>query len=274
MKSVCEFKSYREYLKKSYRAIKANQKSLTLEKYARQLGLSASGLKMILSGKRNLTPARVSQIARELKFSKIEREYFEALVLKEQSKRSEDKLYYHKRTVVIKDNEKLQQIVLSDKEFLTDHLVIPVMVYLTDIAKSPSDLKAVDAEQLSEKFNIPIKRVEKILKFLFESNALRLDQKNKEVHYSFGKLTHSLNQKIYLKNWFLESIQRMESMYSDQKTFFNASTISLPKDVSVQFKSELNELIQKYMSMDTNRSEEVELIQACFQVFPLLKERK
>lgn len=270
MKSIRTFSSYRDFLRATYDVTKKNIPNLSLQKYAKGLGLSSSTIKMILVGKRNLGISGIPEIARHLKLSSVETEYFEAMVLKERSKNTQSASYYARRLRQVKTKIKLSSVCLSKRELLSDPLILPVLVFLTDFEKKRLESPDVRAKKIAKYFNVDERRIERILSLLKESGALNDENYKEEIHYSFSKLTNILSQKDYLKHWLVESARRLETDYTDDRTFFNASTISLSPEKLAQMKSEMKALLEKYMSEPNLKNERTLIVQACTQMFAIV----
>lgn len=79
-------KNYRTYLKRILDAKKVSNPQFSMRAMSLHLGLSHSALGLIINGKKNLSPEMALKIARKLKLSKQERDYFCALVQFETTK--------------------------------------------------------------------------------------------------------------------------------------------------------------------------------------------
>ena len=92
---IFAFSDYREYLKAYYAEQKSKKPQFSYRFFARLAGLgSASYLRMVIDGERNISPVTINKFARAIKLSKEERIYFETLVLYTQTKSDSEKEYY------------------------------------------------------------------------------------------------------------------------------------------------------------------------------------
>ncbi len=107
--NLFEYNSYRNYLRDYYVAKKAHHSKFSYRFIASKVGFKSAGhFTQIIKGKANLSPNLTSKFIDFLKLKKKEADYFETLVLYEQSKsdsekmRHFEKLYQHKEAKLFK----------------------------------------------------------------------------------------------------------------------------------------------------------------------------
>ncbi|MEK6707082.1 MAG: TIGR02147 family protein, partial [Bdellovibrionota bacterium] len=95
--SVFEFTDYRAYLKTFYEAKKDANTHYSMSTFARKAGLGQNSrgyLKLVIEGKRSLTPHTLRRFVEALGLAAREAMYFENLVYFNQAKTSKDREYY------------------------------------------------------------------------------------------------------------------------------------------------------------------------------------
>src|SRR4051794_37655805 len=103
LKSVFEFKDFRVYLQHFYEFQKLTRPGYSYREFAVSAGLkSPNYLKLITGGKKRLTVTNIHQVARALKLNGSEHDYFETLVLWNQSKNKNEELFYKNRLSTLK----------------------------------------------------------------------------------------------------------------------------------------------------------------------------
>lgn len=277
MQNIHKFNDYRSWLRSLYESHKLANKSLTLVKFAEGLGLNASTLKMILTGKRKLALSKVPALAKKFALSSDEVEFLETLILNDKIKSDDAKTYFSKKVRSAKNKLKLNTRIISHKGLLSDPLALPVLVFLTDaLPKNETCLYPNDEELqniVADKFKLPKVRVESIFEKIQSNGVWPYSHENESVHYSYSKMHNSIQQKEYLKDWIRNSEKLVDPLFSDPETLFNSSTISMTPDQISSFKQELKVLIEKYMTTDTDKAPEnqtpLKIVQANFQIYPL-----
>jgi len=268
------YSSSREYLKAVFKYMKQNHQ-LSMEKFAQKLNLGSSNIKMILTGRRNLSFTQLHNIGKALKLSTDEIQYLESLILKEKSKTPTEKRFYANRAKKVKENYKLESSIITKKEILMDPISVPILVYLTDFIKPHNldeNLPLDVIEKISIKFGVKTERIKQIL-FMLKNSGVYLKKKNpnQEIHYVFDQLTHLLNQKKYIISWLEEAKNRVDRDYNNPMATFNASTLSIKKENIPELKKDLIQLVEKYMSEPFEQTKDYQLAQICIQIIPLLQ---
>ena len=118
--SVFEFTDYREFLKAAYEQKKAVNPAFSESAFVRKAGLSSNSrgyFKLIVQGKRNLTPATIRAFSDALGLGSRESIYFENLVYFNQASKSKDKDYYFQRLLVSAEGNKTKPICFLESQY-------------------------------------------------------------------------------------------------------------------------------------------------------------
>jgi uncharacterized protein (TIGR02147 family) len=260
-----------DFLKSIYGQAQEVQPGLTLAKFAEKLGIGYSSLKMILAGKRKLTLPQLYQITQMMKLSKQESEYLETLLLMEKAKKSSDRHYYLNRAKVATHLSPLKSIVVSDSEVLKDHLLLPILIYLSDLqAEVPTrPFSKTVIKTVVQRFRISEERAKQACDLIEKLDLLSQTKQGDECHFVYSRMSQALNQKQYLRSWLEESAKRIERDYNDPSTYFTAVTISVDGDSLLALKNELKLLFEKYLSLGEKNKPKDQLAQVCVQLYPL-----
>lgn len=132
MKSVYSFTSTSDYLQQYFENSKKGNPNFNLKKYSKNLDIGLSSLKMILTNKRRMTTHQALSAARALKFSPDETEYYETLCLRDLAKTTWERTHYMRLLSERKKQRRIQTLPTSEKLLLTDHLALPLLVYLSE----------------------------------------------------------------------------------------------------------------------------------------------
>lgn len=268
MEPIFRYKSYRDFLGAAYENARKNQTQLSLERYSKKIGLGSSNFKMILSGDRNLTSHHCLQIARALRMSPTEIEYFEALVHHEQAKTSWEKALYSRRLKKTRKELRLQSVRISSRTFLNESVAPALLVYLSDVMKPGMTIRDLDHEKLAKMFKCTSTKVNELLDKFDQEGLIKTNEEGK-LHFVFDKLTNTISQKAYLKRVMSEAAEKIESEYERSESYFTAFTFSTSNENLQALRLDLKELMDKHMSRVDASTPSARIAQACFQVFPI-----
>jgi uncharacterized protein (TIGR02147 family) len=138
-------KNYRVYLKQIIETKKKTNPQFSIRAMSLHLGLSHSALGLIINGKKNLSPEMAMKIARKLKLSKQERDYFCAMVQLETTKDAELKADLR---IKIRDLRPYPPITKSEAAFQWYDFAI---LAATEVADT-----AFTAEHFSKRLGVPL----------------------------------------------------------------------------------------------------------------------
>ena len=118
--SAFQFTDYREFLSAAYEQKKAGNPSFSESAFVRKAGLSKNSrgyLKLVVQGRRNLTPATIRAFSDALGLQSKESIYFENLVYFNQAARHQDKDYYFQRLVAASDGNKSKPMTFLESQY-------------------------------------------------------------------------------------------------------------------------------------------------------------
>jgi uncharacterized protein (TIGR02147 family) len=133
--------NYRDYLRALLAAEKAKNRHFSHRYFARVAGFSSpSYLKMVMDGKRNLTPSSIHQFSKAFKMGHREAGYFEALVLFNQAKSEKEQELYFERLTALRPTTALKGLEKDQYEYYTlkHFVIIREMVALSHFQEDPN----------------------------------------------------------------------------------------------------------------------------------------
>jgi uncharacterized protein (TIGR02147 family) len=272
MKSIFQYSTSQEFIKAVVTDAQVTGTGLSIENYADRVGIGRSTLKMILSGKRRLTVGHIHHLAGSLRLSMDETEYLQTLVLKERAKVPKERIFYEKRTTSLKKKSRLTSHSVLAKGLLSDPYILPILVYLTDFHKTKdlsSKISPADVKMIAKRFKIDPSRVQSAIELLTKSQVIQRRTEDSEVHYVYGDIGQTINQKQYLKNWLSESAKRVDSEFNNKTSYFTASAFTIDKEMLPQMISDLKAVFEKYLEMSAPDDGKL-MVQGCIQLFPIL----
>jgi len=288
--------SCREYLLAAFQTAKRGKPTLTLEAYATQLGMGVSAFKMILTGKRNLTVHQALKVSRALKLSMEDTAILETLALRDSASDAWERTYFTRRLRQCKESLKVRSIQTSERTLLHDPLALPLLVYLLEERRGGSRKKGgsqqvspkegleeseeLDYEKLGRSFKVKAERIRALVEDLKGSKILpdstgdnnaSIDSSSGRYHVFFDRLNHKNLQKKYMKTLLSEASRRVDTEYDTGASSFVGYTFATSEAALDGLREELKTLMDKYLAESPERSGPWQIVQACFQLFPLAR---
>lgn len=268
MQSLYTYQDYRKYLEDFYSFQKDKDPLYSYKSFSRSAGLgSPNYLALVMDGARNLTTANIQQFAGALRLRPDETDYFETLVLYNQSKTSAEQVYYKKRLTALKRNKPLRIQKASPVEVLKEWFSMGILV----LSQGRDFETAV--QKCKSEISISQELIEKNLQKLIEIGHLQLmDGKlqisSQQITFHDPKSLNQ-NQELYLQSQLEQSQKAFRQGYKQKKGKFLSHTLTVPKnsldDIQKEFISLMEDLTQK-MDQQVISGEE-ELCQINIQVF-------
>ena len=220
--NLFEFSNYREYLK-SWLAVAREQKTSNLSRLAELLSVHTTFLSHVLSGVKELSPEHAIVLSRELKLTKIEREYFLSLVNIERSGSAELKEYWReKKKAILLEKNRLSSRV-GDHQELTDQqraLFYSSWLYVAVFAATSID-DGQTISQIASRFHISRDHAEQILDFLLQAGVC---EKRSELFVPGKTMIYVPNVSPFVlkhhMNWRMRAMQKMDTR-EDRELYFS-----------------------------------------------------
>jgi uncharacterized protein (TIGR02147 family) len=262
MPDVTTYSNYRAYLR-DVLAFEKEASKATLASLGKLFGISAPALQMVLAGERNLSVHRVHKIARLLKLSPEETEYFEALVLKEQAEDSDEARYYEGKLLRLQNSNDITRLRISDPVLFSRWYIPALMLYLVEVAQKDD----VSTEKLAQLFSLPKEEMEQAFSELKKSGLLAVTAQGK-FRIQADKISSTISQKRFLKSFLDECHKRVELEFRNPDSFFTSETITLSLTQFRNFVADHRSLVERYMAMSAP-TEERAVFQSGFFAFPV-----
>lgn len=230
MKTVFSYSDYRKYLRDFYEERKKTS-GYSYRKFSEQAGIqSPNMLKLVMDGEKGLSVESIHSFARALQLRFQEQEYFEALVLMEQSSTAQDKKYYQQKLQNLKANRPKELYKTGLASIISDWYYPAVLVCL-DKAKINIDIKVA-----AQKCGISVPKFENALKILLESEVLFIHNDTYQIQHQRLSLedrkSTSKVHKDFLKKQIELSRLAFDGQYEKDAKFsshtFSFSKASLP----------------------------------------------
>lgn len=260
MISVFAFSSYRKFLAEYQKEQRTFSPSLNHARLAKKLGVGASTLKMIQSGARNLTVHHIHSFAAGMGLSPKEHDYFEALVLFEQSESAAEKRYYKKRLSQTKEKS-ARSTRLNLQDVMKEWYIPAILIHLLD-SKQPFEEAKVGA-----KLGITSARVRETVDTLKRLGIVEV-HKGQKIHFVLDKFAPHFSKQIYLKKLIPILQQKIEAEFHSPSSYFESHTLSLTEAQFRGFLEDYKALLEKYLGQDADG--ETAVYQLFTSAFPVL----
>ncbi len=273
MLDIFQYQDFRKYLKDFYHHQKKVNPAFSFRFFARRAELpSFNYLKLVMDGKRSLTPDYLRKFIRGMKLSNKEATYFETLVHLNQSKDTHLQSDYLKKLLEIKQRVTAREILKDEEKIYSEwfHWVIREMICLDDFQD--------DAEWISERLHHAITptQAKESLELL---HRLKLIRKVKGKWAPSDRAIRSSDEvsSLAIKKLHEAFIQKaLHALFNVpiEEREFSGLTIALPKnkigyikEKVKQLRSELNEILSSEEQLE-------EIYQLNIQFYPLTRRPK
>ncbi len=274
MKSVLEYLNYREYLRDWIEYQKSEGRPGSNRWFAQKMEInSSSWLSSVLAGVRNLNTTHRERLAKILKFSPREQQYFLSLVAFNQSKEREKQNFYFKKIKKLQDIKESHTVSVQCYEYYTDwyHSAIRALIGIMDISDNYEDIVPLLTPKVS------LSAIKKSLKLL---ENMKLIHRNNDGVFELtevGITTGEYERSVAIREFQEETINlAKQSIVSGDKSEKDISTLTLGisrsnipavKEILAQARREIAELAESDDDADS-------VYQLNMQLFPFSKQIK
>lgn len=259
--------NFRIYLKKYYAVQKSESPGFTYARFSKLANLgSPNYLKLVIEGSRNLTVCNIHQFATALELSLSEIEYFEAMVLNNQSKNANEKAYYKRRMVQISKQQNVSSEKFSKHEILKKWYMPSVLLCLHERTMQSAKLK------ISNELMLPSSEIENVIQELINLKIVTVENERFKIHTQRLLVRDSKSKNIQLKNYLSEQLKQsfaaFNRSYNSGEAKFVAHTMTVPENaieaIITRFHALCDTMTQEY---DENLGEDFKIAQVNVQVF-------
>ncbi len=266
-----EFSSAAKFFRDKFEESKRASSSFNVRQFAQELGIGASSLKMILSGKRSPTPHQALAAAKALKLSPWETSHLDNLARLDGAENDWERAYYLKILKKLKKERKVSRTDVADKGLLTDPFSLPLLVYFMELGeKAPLKTTMPEMQKLAAELKCPPARLQQLLAH-FKTLGLLTQEEKGGFHVVFNRMNHKHLQKQYLKNLLAVASQRIDTEYEGTTSHFVSYTFTATDKALWGLRMDIKALMEKYMAEVVDTKEAVQIAQANIQIYPVMK---
>ena len=268
---VREYINYRKFLRDFFEYKKQESNNYSYRVFARVAGVSSpSHLKMVIDGKRNLTPDMMSKYLQAIKFEKSrDNKFFELLVEYEQTTQTEKKTELFQEVLKQKKKKGYSYLHQENFDFLTKwyYVAIYVLVEHQEFTTDPTWIQAQFKRKIAKA------HIEKAINDMIKLNLLEFDS-HKGVRQTQGALDTADGEVLsaavnpYHRNMINLALDYLDSGNSELREF-NGGTIPINAEILQKLKEKIRELRKEINHMTDGLEDVSDVYQFNIQLFPL-----
>lgn len=273
-KSIFEYDNYRLYLRDVYVSAKNRSAKFSFRHFSRIAGFqSPNFLKLVMDGKRNLTPSSIEKISKALKLKKDEALFFHHLVLLNQATTSEEKKFHAEKLLRSKDFKKIYPLKTSEYNYYAHWYYVPIreLVSLKGFKDDPEwiarQLTPAITPLEAQKALIELEKLG-LIKRDFQGNLTQTDQNVETPNEVISPLIKMYHKEMLQKAG--DSIDQIQR----EKRDISAVTITLDEEGVQKIKELIQNLRKEIINMSSYQQDSACVYQLGFQFFPLTGEIK
>lgn len=265
--SIFDYLDYRRFLE-DFTAYLKSKGQYSIRKFAAQAGFkSNSFMRMVVTGKRNLSTESVRKLSTAFRLTERETEFFEKLVIFAQSETLQGKDTAYQEILKSKAFQNVQPTAAAQYEFFNNWSIVAL---LEGLGTTFSDLPPQDMARALDMTQSQLEQALNLLNNLGLIHKRGKVWKKKEAAFQTPAETNSLN----IRNFHRQMIERALHSIDNtprEKRAFRSGTIALShasyEDVkrrTFQFIEDLNAIYAREKDVD-------KIYQINIQIFPLLE---
>jgi uncharacterized protein (TIGR02147 family) len=267
MKSIYSYGHYRPYLKDWFQARKQEPSGFSYGKFSALAGLgSPNYMKLVIEGKRNLTTANIHQVAAAMALGFDETQFFEALVLLDQSKLDKEKAYYRQRLASLRKAKPKAGVALKGTDLLAQWYFPAVVVCLD------GSLAGSNHAEIVAKTGLKKEQIDTVVAILRREGVLREENGKLKVEYAHfvahDKKLLSQANKNFQREQLRISLATLEKSYEKGPKFFS-HTFTVAKGNFPAYVEKVAGFLEELAAQSNDEAPE-EVLQLNLQFFRLL----
>lgn len=270
--SIFEYEDYRAYLRDLYEHLKKTQSCFSYRFFSARAGFrSPNILKLVIEGKRNLSPRSVEKFARALKLKKDEAEFFRALVNLNQARTVEEKGHHAEQLMRLGPFRRMHPIRKDQFEYYALWYNIPIreMLVLPTFSE--------DARWIAKALVPPVspQQARRAIDLLLGLGLVKRDEEGRlvqaEAHITTGDEVTSTSVKGYHREMIQKASEAMDRFSAPERDI-SSVTLALSEEGFKQVKALIQQFRKELLAIAGRGERSPEAVyQINFQLFPLTR---
>ena len=275
MKSIFEYLDYRQYLRDYYEEKKQTTPAFSMRMLAKQIGIrSPSFFKMVIDNQRSLSDAVIEKFTTALKLKSKEAQYFESLVLFNQSKTDKQRELHLSR--MIKLRPQIKSADLSKEQY--EYFRFRYFVIIREMVALPHFQE--DYEWIASSLTPSIRphEAQHAIQSLIKIGLLKRDKDGKLMQQDASIATLPEVFSIELFNLHREWVKLAQERFPvvpPENRDYSAMTVPVPKSKVKNIKKMIADFRDEILAyLNTGDQEFEEVYQINMQMFPVTETKK
>lgn len=270
---IYDYLDYRNFLKDMFQFRKIKDRYFSYRYFSNRSGFSSPNfLKLVMEDLRNLTVTSIAKVAKGFGLKKQEREFFENLVLMNQSNSHDEKNHYYKKMISVKGYADAHKIDKASFTYFSKwyYPVIREIIILHKDHDTPEKI----ANLLNPK--ISVKEAERAIKLLEDLQLIRKSKTGKWEQCSSVVSTGPEVKSLIVGNFHREMIKlASESIdrHPSEKRDISAITLGINKDKIAEIKSRIAAFRKELLNYACDNENPDQVMQINIQAFPLTNDK-
>ncbi|MDO8519306.1 MAG: TIGR02147 family protein [Deltaproteobacteria bacterium] len=268
--NIFEYDNYRAFLKDLYEALKQEKAPFSFRYFSKKAGFrSPNFLKLVMEGKRNISPESIEKFSQALSLNKEETIFFRNLVLLNQATTVEERKFYAEQLIRSRFYRKMHPLKQAQFEYYSNWYFIPIR----ELVGTPGFREDPDwvAHQLIPPITVPeaknaLEDLEKL--GLIKRESGKLVQTNTFV--STGDEVASASVALYHKEMMQKGAESIDRFAAPDREI-SSVTVGVSQKTALQMKDLIQRFRRELLTIAGQSEKTQGVYQVNFQMFPLSK---
>lgn len=268
--NIFEYDNYRTFLKDLYDALKGSQPSFSFRYFSNKAGFrSPNFLKLVMEGKRNVSPTSIEKFSQALDLNKEETIFFRNLVLLNQAATVEERKFYAEQLMRSRFYRKVHPLKQAQYDYYSKWYSIPIreLVGVTGFREDPDWV----AHQL-----IPPITASEAKNALEELEQLGLIRRENgklvqtDAFVSTGDEVSSGSVALFHKEMMQKGAESIDRFPAPEREI-SSVTVGVSVKAAMQMKDLVQRFRRELLTIASQSDKTQSVYQVNFQLFPLSK---
>ncbi len=266
--NIFESFDYRAFLRALY-LYKKQKDHLSYRSFSRAAGFRSSNfLKLVIDGKRNISESAIHRFAKALRLTKGETDFFEALVLFNQARTSEEKKHHYERIARFKAYNDYKALEVNQYAYFSNWYFVALreLVLLKDFREDPKWIN----RKLKAKLHP--EEIRRAVEILIDLKLLKRDSDGR-LRQTAEKITTTPEMgSLAIINFHREMLHKASFALEGSRTAerdISGLTVSISKMQFERIRERLNQFRQEIHAIANEESEREAVYQLNLQLFNL-----
>ncbi|MEW6441617.1 MAG: TIGR02147 family protein [bacterium] len=268
---IFEYDNYRTYLKDLYAYLKENKPHFSYRYFSSKAGFrSPNLLKLVIEGKRNLSPESIGKFIHALKLNKTEGEFFRTVVHLNQARTADEKRFYAEQLMRFRPFRYIHPIRKDQYEYYSQWYNLPIreLLSLPAFSEDPDWVAKILVPPISPQ------QARRALELLLALGLIRHDESGRVVQtdafITTGDEVTSASVTLYHREMLRRASEAIDS-FPPQQRDISSLTLALSEKNFKHIKQLIQKFRKELLAIANQDPSPEAVFQVNFQLFPLTR---